>query len=85
MIMGLFAIQDHVGGVFHPPFPAHTPGTAERFVVDMVNDHNHPYSKHPGDYFLWKVGEYDDAQGLLVAQEPPERLLCLSQLVRSQG
>lgn len=81
MIVGLYAVQDAVAGVFHPPFCAHTPGTAERFVSDMVSSPDHPYNKHPGDYYLWRIGQYDDAQGLIGADGPPERLLCLGQLV----
>lgn len=82
MIVGLYAVQDFVAGVFHPPFVAHTAGTAERFIRDMVSQPDHPYGKHPADYFLWRVGAYDDAQALVQPEETgPVRLLCLSQLV----
>lgn len=81
MIVGLYAVQDAVGGQFHPPFVAHTPGTAERFVADMIRQDGHPYNLHPGDYFLWHVGSYDQVQGLVLPLEGgPTRLLCLDQL-----
>lgn len=78
MNAGLYAVQDSVSGVFHPPFVAPTPGTAERFILDMVMQAGHPYQMHPGDYFLWRVGEYDNTQGLVIPCVP-ERLLCLDQ------
>lgn len=33
---------------------------AIRQFSDYVNDKNHPWGKHPEDYTLMSIGEYDD-------------------------
>lgn len=61
----VFAVFDAKGESFGMPlfFPAK--GQAIRAFDDQANDENSQICKHPGDYTLFCIGEYDAQVGLL--------------------
>lgn len=47
----------------------------------VVNDDKSPYSKHPTDYSLWKIANYDERTGKLEALPEMERVKRAVELV----
>lgn len=66
MHMKVFSIFDCKTEAFAQPFFAVARGAAERAFSDIVNDANHPIGRHPADYTLFEIGEYDDREGVVV-------------------
>lgn len=60
MKIRLFSILDSKAKAYLPP--QHQPSTEmmERLFIDACNDPKHPFSKHPEDYTLFELGEFDD-------------------------
>lgn len=63
MHIQIFAIKDRATNAFMQPFFAPTIGAAVRAFVDGMNDDNTPMAKHPDDYDLWHLGDFDDQVG----------------------
>ena len=61
----IFTIFDAAAEAYLPPFILHAEGMAIRAFTDCINDPNHQFSKHPKDYNLFTVGEFDDQKGLI--------------------
>lgn len=59
----LYAVYDSKGGSYTIPFFDHAEGRALRTFKDCCNDPEHQFGKHPEDYTLFDVGQYDDDTG----------------------
>jgi len=66
----VFAVYDSKAQAFMQPFFSNAVGSAIRAFGDAVNDAGTPLAKHPGDYQLYEVGEWNDREGLLLAANP---------------
>jgi len=60
-----FSIYDTKAQAYLPPFFMATIGLGVRAFGDVLRDSSSPLSKHPRDYELYKVGEFDDSTGHL--------------------
>lgn len=58
-----FSIYDTKAEAFMPPFFMPSIGLGVRAFGDVLRDPNSPIGKHPRDYELFKVGEFDDSTG----------------------
>ncbi len=67
MIHKIFTFYDEKAEAYLPVFMMHAPAMARRTFSDMVNDLGHQFGKHPEDYTLYEIGEFDDAVGHLMA------------------
>ena len=65
MIHKMFAIYDSKAETYLLPYYFQYEGQATRMFSDWVNDPNHPFGKHPDDYTLYSIGEYDDNTGTI--------------------
>ena len=81
MKVTIYTIQDLAVGSFLQPFFRENNVVATRQLTDMVNDGEHMFSKHPGDFVLWKIGVYDDQSGTICNDEA-KRIYSLSTLVK---
>lgn len=66
----IFSIFDKKAVAYNQPFYYHQKGQAIRALQDNVNEPNSPISKHPEDYALYKIGEFDDLSGEIKSQKP---------------
>lgn len=69
MNLHLFAIRDRALGAFMQPWVAQTPGQATRMFQDELANREGPMHKHPDDYDLYHIGEFNQQTGQLVARE----------------
>lgn len=69
MMLRAYTIYDNKALQYHSPFFTHTNGSALRMLTDLVNDPQSNLSRHPADYSLYFIGQYDDASGVLIGAE----------------
>lgn len=65
MKINQFSIHDTKAGAYLPPFNLPTTEMAIRTFTDTINDENHPFNKHPEDYTLFQISEFDDENGTI--------------------
>ena len=65
-----FCIFDAAAAAAMRPFFAHNAGAAIREFTDIVNNPEHPIGKHPEDYTLFAIGEFDEQNGVLTGCTP---------------
>lgn len=63
MVQKVFAVRDSKAQAFLQPFFSVSTGAAVRAFGDAVNEGNSPLAKHPEDYLLFELGEFDDNTG----------------------
>ena len=62
----VYSILDIKSGIYSRPMFVLKKGMMLREFQDIANDKNHPIGKHPEDYCLYYIGQYDDEKGVLI-------------------
>ncbi|WNK12538.1 MAG: nonstructural protein [Microvirus sp.] len=75
----VFSVYDIKAECYLFPFTYPAIGQAIRQFQDMCSDDNHPMGKHRSDYRLYRIGEFDDNTGDIVAAIPT--VLCTGEEV----
>jgi len=70
MLQKMYSVYDEKAQAFSPPFFLHADGMATRAFSDCVNAKAHHFNKHPYDYTLFRIGEFDDTKGMVVGHAP---------------
>jgi len=83
MVLKVFSIFDVKASVFSQPFFSTHNGTALRSFSDLVGEQGTSVCKHPEDFKLYCLGEYDDNSGALLSKPQPEFLANASDFVKS--
>ena len=60
------SVFDKKVNAFMPPFFVRSQGEAIRSFTDACQDGAHVFCKHPEDYLLFQVGEFNDENGALL-------------------
>lgn len=63
MIQKMFTVYDSKLEAYLQPFFMASKGQAIRAFTDSVNDTTTQFNKHPEDFTLFEIGEYDDSKG----------------------
>lgn len=79
----LYAVYDRKALVYQVPFASLTDGAAVRMLSDAVADSNTMLSRHPNDYVLFYVGDFDDSKGALEAASPIVHVIDAASLVKA--
>ena len=66
----IFTIYDSKAETFNAPFFMTNEPQAVRGFSDAVNNPETPYGKHPEDYTLFLIGEYDDTTAEIITIAP---------------
>lgn len=74
MILNIYTVLDTAVEAHLQPFFARSHGEAMRMFSQAVNDTNTNLNRSPGDYTLWYVGSFDDANAF-VSGETAVRLM----------
>lgn len=74
MIQKLFGIRDGKTQAFLQPFFSPQPGSAIRAFDDECNNEKSPFNRHPGDYVLYELADFDDNTGEIVSLVPIKAL-----------
>lgn len=78
----LFAIYDDKVQAYTVPFAKPTVGSGIRTFDDLVNNPESDIGRHPEDYTLFLIGEYDDQTAQVTMKEPTSSLGNGRQMVR---
>ena len=62
----IFTVYDQKAKAYLPPFFLPKPEMALRVFTDCVNDPTHAFGKHPADYTLLQIGDFDDTSGEII-------------------
>lgn len=65
MLLNAYTLFDNKALVYSPPFFVNTDGAAVRMLGDLVNDMNTQVGRHPGDFVLFCIGTFSDANASL--------------------
>ena len=60
MIMKIYSIYDEKAKAYLPPFFLNNDEVAMRAVENCLDTPDHQFAKHPQDYTLYYIGEWDD-------------------------
>ena len=72
--MKMFSIYDHKAKAYQLPFYLRQSGEALREFSDLVNDEKSRVIKHPEDYTLFLLGEFDETTGEFQLEKTPSPL-----------
>ena len=70
----VYTIFDTASGAAMRPFFAQGDGAAMREFSDLAVNAEHPIGKHPEDYSLFRIGQFDD-NAITLIQEDKECLI----------
>lgn len=70
MILKVYALTDLKAGNYSTPFFCASNGLAIRMFSDLVRDPKTTLSRHPDDFQLFCLGEFDDNSGELTSKKP---------------
>lgn len=74
MKLKVLACFDSKAGVFSVPFFLTTVSLGLRAFSDAANIPDHAINKHPEDYSLFLLGEWNDENGAFIALPEPKSL-----------
>lgn len=80
-VLQLFSVFDVKVGVFAPPFCGRSRGEAIRSFTDACKDESLPFKRHPGDYKLYFMGEFDDNSGIISVSGIPTFILGADEVI----
>jgi len=69
----IFVIHDVKANCYMEPWFLQQQAIAQRAFSDCVNDPDHNFGRHPEDYTLFNIGEYND-QNAKIEWIPPQSL-----------
>lgn len=83
MKMKMFSVYDSAAQAYVTPFFMHNKALAIRAFDDNVNsEQENNINKHPDQFSLHEVGEFDDANGIVTPYEKPELVTTARELVK---
>ena len=74
MKVKIYSIYDSKAESYAKPIFADRVGEVIRSFGDIANDKSHPIGKHPEDYSLYEIGEWDDDAGTVENTTPHKSL-----------
>lgn len=69
------AIRDSAVDAFSPPFFVPSTAAAVRSFGDALRDPQGAMGKHPADYTLYQLGEFDEDTGRFTNLDSPQQLV----------
>lgn len=85
MRLKMYSVRDTKAEIYHAPWYKNTHGEAEREFQTIADDPKSTIYKHPEDYDLYFVGEYDDQTGKIEACVTPQHIQKASHVQTKTG
>jgi len=85
MLKLVFTIYDVKAHTYRNPMIADTRGDFMRSLTDVVNEPDTLFYKHPTDFSLFELGQYDTETGTFVLSKAPEYICQLQELLLDQS
>lgn len=74
MIQKVFAVRDGKAKGYLQPFYSINAGSAIRAFEDVINETGNQLSKHPEDYVLYELADFNDQTGEFINATPVKML-----------
>ncbi len=74
MLLNIYTIHDNKAMAYLSPFTFKNDGQAVRLFGDAINNQEHTFAKHPADYTLFNLGEFDDNTSEIKPKTTPQML-----------
>lgn len=71
----IYSIYDEKAEIFSTPFFSMNDNMAIRSFQDLANDPSSTIYKHPEDYKLYELGEFEDQSGKTIPVDPPRFII----------
>lgn len=84
MSIQAYSVFDTKSLQYHLPWFQPTDGAAVRILHDLVNDPNTQMGRHPSDFVLYCIGDYDALTGQMAPVSPLRHVIDAVALVRVQ-
>ena len=65
MRQNVYSIRDRCSKLYDRPWVAHSDAAAVRSFTDIATDEEHPIGRHPEDFTLFRIGTWDEQEGVL--------------------
>ncbi len=65
----IYAIFDTCSGIYEKPFFHTADDAVRREFQDVCTSADHPISKHPEHYSLWRLGNFDNNTGKILDEQ----------------
>lgn len=85
MVHKMFTVYDTAAKAYLPPFFLPRVEMAQRIFADAVNSDSHQFGKHPADYTLFLIAEFDDEHAGVSLQTPEKICTGLEVLTRPKS
>lgn len=82
MKLNVYSIYDSKAQAYNKPFYFHYDGEAIRAFADTVEDPKSVINRHPADYRLYRIGDFDDRGGVLKGVSEPVFVCEATQFVK---
>lgn len=79
-LLKIYAVRDTKAESFMQPFFSQADGLAARSFADVVNDPQHMFNRHPGDFELFCLGVFQDADGTIAGADKPRFIVSAATL-----
>lgn len=70
----IYAIKDQAIEAFSQPFFVQAQGQAVRMFMDESKNEKSQINRHPADFELWYIGEFDEQTGAITGAANIERV-----------
>lgn len=80
-VLKVYAVLDMKMKMFMTPWFAMNAAVASRMFADSINGEKNMVSRHPEDFALYELGEFEEATGFLLASDKPVSLGLASQFM----
>lgn len=84
LLLKIFSVYDSKAEAYLPPFFMQYRGQAVRAYGDTADDPSHQFGKHPQDYTLFELGEWDDSNGSFNIYLAPHCLGVATEFMKKQ-
>lgn len=82
MLLNAYTLYDVKALTYSPPFYAGAHGQAVRMVMEIAHDTNTTVGRHPADFTVYCIGQFNDATGSLLPRETREHIADVVSLLR---
>lgn len=80
-VLKIYAVLDMKMKMFMTPWFAMNAAVAARMFSDSINGEKNMVSRHPEDFALYELGEFEESTGFLLASDKPVSLGLASQFM----
>lgn len=85
MVLKVYAVYDSKLEAYMQPFFMQSKGVALRALTETLTQRDHMFSKHPEDFTLFELGEYDDSNGKMLPHLTPIALCKANELIKPEA